>query len=180
QLCRRAGFRPKFVQKAASVSNMFTLIGSENAVTLVPAYLKSFPVAGVAMVPLSDTKATWDFLVVWQRGRTAKSVRALLDALAVSANSFELRMATNNGSGLDRVAGWPPNQPSYGARTEADFFLRNGLFQTLIACDTLAFDRREVTIEAALQLANRWRRRLSHRSIDLLLPGTQSQAPDFQ
>src|SRR6516165_2844620 len=44
QLCRRAGFRPKFVQQAASVSNMFTLIGSEGAVTLVPAYLKSFPV----------------------------------------------------------------------------------------------------------------------------------------
>jgi DNA-binding transcriptional LysR family regulator len=95
QLCRRAGFRPKFVQKAAGVSNMFTLIGSEGAVTLVPAYLKSFPVAGVAMVPLSDAKATWDFLVVWQRGRTAKSLRALLDALAVSANSFELRTDAN-------------------------------------------------------------------------------------
>src|ERR1700757_3348796 len=78
QLCRRAGFRPKFVQKAAGVSQMFTLIGSEGAVTLVPAYLKSFPVAGVAMVQLLDLKATWDFLVVWQRGRTPKSVRALL------------------------------------------------------------------------------------------------------
>ncbi|MBV8640486.1 MAG: LysR family transcriptional regulator, partial [Verrucomicrobia bacterium] len=88
QLCRRAGFRPNFVQKAGSVSNMFTLIGSEGAVTLVPAYLKSFPVAGVAMVPLSDTKASWDFLVVWQRGRTGKSLHALLDALAASANAF--------------------------------------------------------------------------------------------
>ena len=95
QLCRKAGFRPKFVQDAASVSNMFTLIGSEGAVTLVPAYLKSFPVAGVAMVQLSDTKATWDFLVVWQRGRTAKSLRALLDALAASASSFEPRIVTN-------------------------------------------------------------------------------------
>ena len=91
QLCRRAGFRPKFVQKADSVSNMFTLIGSEGAVTLVPAYLKGFPVASVAMVPLSDTKATWDFLVVWQRGRTGKSLHALLDALAASANAFGSR-----------------------------------------------------------------------------------------
>jgi DNA-binding transcriptional LysR family regulator len=89
QLCRRAGFRPRFVQEAASLSNMFTLIGSEGAVTLVPAYLKSFPVAGVAMVQLSDTKATWDFLVVWQRGRTANSLRALLDALAASASACE-------------------------------------------------------------------------------------------
>ena len=95
QLCRRAGFRPKFVQAAAGVSNMFTLIGSEGAVTLVPAYLRGFPVAGVAMVQLSDTKATWDFLVVWQRGRTAKSLRALLDALGASASSFEARTDTN-------------------------------------------------------------------------------------
>jgi hypothetical protein len=82
--CDRAGFRPKFVQKAAGVSNMFTLIGSEDAVTLVPAYLKSFPVAAVAMMPFSETKARWDFLVVWQRGRTAQSLRALFDALVRS------------------------------------------------------------------------------------------------
>jgi DNA-binding transcriptional LysR family regulator len=89
QLCRPAGFRPKFVQEAASLSQGFTLIASEGAVTLLPAYLKSFPAAGVAMVQLSDIKATWDFLVVWQRGRTANSVRALLDALAAAAKSCE-------------------------------------------------------------------------------------------
>jgi DNA-binding transcriptional LysR family regulator len=82
QLCRRAGFRPKFVEEADSVSNMFTLIGSESAVTLVPGYLKNFRVAGIAMVQLSDTNATWDFLIVWQRGRTAKSLQALLALLA--------------------------------------------------------------------------------------------------
>jgi DNA-binding transcriptional LysR family regulator len=82
QLCRRAAFRPRFVEEADSVSNMFTLIGTEGAVTLVPAYLKSFPVASVAMVQLSDLKATWDFLVVWQRGRTGKYLQALLALLA--------------------------------------------------------------------------------------------------
>jgi hypothetical protein len=61
---------------------MFTLVVSEGAVALVPSYLKHFPVAGVAMVELLDKKATWDFLVVWQRGRTAKPLRELLDALA--------------------------------------------------------------------------------------------------
>ena len=82
QLCRRAGFRPKFMQEAVSVSNMFTLIVSEGAVALIPSYLKHFPVAGVAMVELLDRKATWDFLVVWQRGRTGEPLRELLDALA--------------------------------------------------------------------------------------------------
>src|SRR5215469_1877786 len=88
QLCRRAGFRPKFVQEAVSVSNMFTLIVSEGAVALIPSYLKHFPVAGVTMVELLDRKATWDFLVVWQRGRTAKSLRELLDALADVSNQL--------------------------------------------------------------------------------------------
>lgn len=94
QLCRRAGFRPKFVQEAVSVSNMFTLIVSEGAVALVPSYLKHFPVAGVAMVELLDRKAAWDFLVVWQRGRTAKSLRELLDALADVSNQLPDRLIT--------------------------------------------------------------------------------------
>src|SRR5215470_9082784 len=88
QLCRRAGFRPKFVQEAVSVSNMFTLIVSEGAVALIPSYLKHFPVAGVAMVELLDRKATWDFLVVWQRGRTGEPLRELLDALASVSHRY--------------------------------------------------------------------------------------------
>ena len=46
-------------------------------------------------------------------------------------------------------------------------FSGNGSFQTLIACDTLTVDRREVTIEAGPQLGNRWRRRVSHWSVEL-------------
>ncbi|MBV9275245.1 MAG: LysR family transcriptional regulator [Verrucomicrobia bacterium] len=89
QLCRRAGFRPRFVQEATSLSNTFTLVVSEGAVALLPGYLKDFPVAGVAMLPVSDPKATWDFLVVWQRGRTSKSLRALLDALTPKTSLAE-------------------------------------------------------------------------------------------
>ena len=98
QLCRRVGFRPKFVQAAASLSKKFALVGSEGAVALVPAYLKNFPVAGVAMVQLSDTKANWDFLVVWQRGRTAETLGALLEALAASVGAFEAVRLTTSGS----------------------------------------------------------------------------------
>jgi hypothetical protein len=53
------------------------------------------------------------------------------------------------------------------ARKQVGFAFQNVLFQTLIACDTLTVDRREVTIEAGLQLANRRRRRVSHRSVEL-------------
>lgn len=86
QLCRRAGFRPRFLQQGNSVSEMFTLVSGEGMVALAPAYLKTFPTAGVSMVPLSDPEATWDFLIVWQRGRTSDSLQALLKALAKTAD----------------------------------------------------------------------------------------------
>ena len=87
QLCRQAGFRPKFGPTAESLSHSFTLIAGEGAVTLAPDYLRGFPAAGIVMIPLTAPEAAWDFLVVWQRGRTAASVRALLDALVEAAAS---------------------------------------------------------------------------------------------
>jgi DNA-binding transcriptional LysR family regulator len=86
QLCRRAGgFRPKFAHQAESVSHAFALIVGEGAVTLAPAYMRDFPAVGVAMVPLADAEATWDFLVVWQRGRTAGPLNTFLEALSLAA-----------------------------------------------------------------------------------------------
>jgi len=87
QLCRRAGFRPTFGQAATSISHAFSMINSEGLVALLPAYVKDFPTAGVAMVPLSDARATWDFLIVWQRGKTSAALRALLEALARTVDS---------------------------------------------------------------------------------------------
>jgi DNA-binding transcriptional LysR family regulator len=81
QLCRRAGFRPNFVQQGDGVAHMFTLVSGEGLVALVPDYLRDFPAGGVAMVRLSDPRASWDFLVAWQRGRLSAPMRTLLDAL---------------------------------------------------------------------------------------------------
>jgi DNA-binding transcriptional LysR family regulator len=86
QLCRRAGFRPRFEQQGDSVGEMFTLVSGEGLVAIGPSYLRTFPAAGVVMVPISDAGATWDFLIVWQRGRTSDSLQALLKALGKSVN----------------------------------------------------------------------------------------------
>jgi DNA-binding transcriptional LysR family regulator len=83
QLCRKAGFRPRFAQMAESISHGFALISGEGLVSIGPAYLKTYPVAGVAMVPLSDP-ITWDFLTLWQRGRLSPAMKAMLDALSHS------------------------------------------------------------------------------------------------
>jgi hypothetical protein len=56
----------------------------------VPSYMHNFPSPGVVLVPLADLEATWDFLVVWQRGRTASAVKTLIDALACLGETTKL------------------------------------------------------------------------------------------
>ena len=60
--------------------------------------------------------------------------------------------------------------------TQDDSAVSNRLFQTLIACDTLAFDRRESQIEAAPQLGNKGRRPVSHHSVELGVAPSQVAA----
>jgi DNA-binding transcriptional LysR family regulator len=81
QLCRKAGFRPNFVQQGESISQMFSLVSGEGAVALAPGYLKDIVVPGVAFVSIADPSAKWDFLVIWQRGRMPAALRALLEAM---------------------------------------------------------------------------------------------------
>jgi DNA-binding transcriptional LysR family regulator len=87
-LCRRAGgFTPQFVQEADSITHMFSLIATEGAVTLVPSYIQDLPAAGVKMIPVADAEAHWDFLLIWQRGRTARPLQTLIEALSAAMNA---------------------------------------------------------------------------------------------
>jgi hypothetical protein len=57
---------------------------SDGAVTLVPSYIRDLAAAAVRMIPVADAEARWDFLAVWQRGRTAKPLQTLLEALSTT------------------------------------------------------------------------------------------------
>ena len=81
QLCREAGFRAKFSSTAENLSHALSLVAGEGLVLLAPALLQGYPSGGVRMVPLAEPAARWDMWMVWQRGRTAGALRALLDAI---------------------------------------------------------------------------------------------------
>ncbi len=81
QICRKVGFRPKFAYEGGSLAHGLELIVNENAVGIFPGYLKEHPAPGIVMLPIDGVDATWDFLVVWQRGKTAGPTRAFLDGL---------------------------------------------------------------------------------------------------
>jgi len=84
KLCRRAGFRTRFGPEAQSLSEAFSMVVSDHVVTIVPDYVQSAPAPGVVLRRISESWATWDFIVLWQRGRAGPAVRAFLDALAAT------------------------------------------------------------------------------------------------
>ena len=79
RLCRRAGFRPRFVEHAGNLTHIFSLLVAENAVTLLPGLMKKLKVPGVAFRSLRTPLVTWDLQVAWQRGKIAEPVRQLVD-----------------------------------------------------------------------------------------------------
>lgn len=81
QLCRRAGFRPRFVLEAESLVHGFATVVTEGAVDLQPEYTRKAAGSGVVFVPLRDKNVTWDLYVAWQRGKISSPIRVILDAL---------------------------------------------------------------------------------------------------
>lgn len=89
QLCRRAHFRPRFVENADSLTHALGLLVTENALVLLPAMGNPLRSPGVTYRPLRDRFARWDLQVAWQRGAIAPPVRALVEALARSTKASE-------------------------------------------------------------------------------------------
>ncbi len=81
RLCKRAGFRARFVQDADSLTHSLSLTVTEGAVSLQPDYANKTKVPGVAFRPLRDASATCPLMVAWPRGKVSAPVRTLLAAL---------------------------------------------------------------------------------------------------
>jgi DNA-binding transcriptional LysR family regulator len=86
-LCRQAGFRPGFISTTDGITHVLGEVAAESAVTLLPEYFQTFKHPGVEFVPLSDPKAIWDFIILWQRGRTPPATRLLVEALTSAAQA---------------------------------------------------------------------------------------------
>ena len=84
-LCKTAGFKPRFVMVVDGITNVLSAIVSESAVTLLPEYFLKASHPGVTFVPISDADATWDFIVLLQKGRASAPALALVEALKVGA-----------------------------------------------------------------------------------------------
>ncbi|TDU81427.1 DNA-binding transcriptional LysR family regulator [Prosthecobacter fusiformis] len=84
-LCRTAGFKPRFLAIPDGITHVLSMVASESAATLLPDYFKTTTHPGITFVPISDPKAHWDFMVLWQRGKTPASITTLVNALKETA-----------------------------------------------------------------------------------------------
>lgn len=88
-LCRTAGFKPRFIAIPDGITHVLSMVASESAVTLLPDYFRANTHPGIVFVPVSDPKARWDFIVLWQRGKTNATTTALVNALKETALQLE-------------------------------------------------------------------------------------------
>src|SRR6266478_233273 len=96
EFCRRFGkFRPRFIaiDQPASLAEGLAIAANEGAVSLHPIFISHLGMPNIVMVPISDKQATWDLFVVWQRGKTAGPLRALLEALQLKLTAKSVNQA---------------------------------------------------------------------------------------
>jgi DNA-binding transcriptional LysR family regulator len=92
QICRNCGsFRPKLIDNSGDLSGKLAMVANEDAVALLPAYMRQQASPGVVIVPVSDARATWKLFVVWQRGKTAGPLLTLLNSLLAKPSTASLR-----------------------------------------------------------------------------------------
>jgi DNA-binding transcriptional LysR family regulator len=80
-LCKAAGFKPRFAAVVDGITNVLSQVVSESGVTLLPRYFMDSSYPGVSFVPVSDPRAQWDVIVLWQKGRVSTGAKALVNAL---------------------------------------------------------------------------------------------------
>ncbi len=83
-LCAKAGFKTDFIAHTKDVSETFTLVASEGAVTLLPDYIESHSLPGTCYVRISDKWAHWSFYVLRQRGKGSPAARDLVNRISKS------------------------------------------------------------------------------------------------
>jgi DNA-binding transcriptional LysR family regulator len=84
-LCRAAGFKPRFIAMPDSIPHVLSAVASESVVTLVPDYFMATSHPGIRFVTVSDPKASWGFIVLWQKGKVSAATWALLDVFKETA-----------------------------------------------------------------------------------------------
>lgn len=87
----RAGFRPRVVQRAATVQGLLALVAAGVGVTRLTLSARTLRDSGVVFVPLDDDET--DVVVVWRPGATNPALPALREVVREVARTTDLTAA---------------------------------------------------------------------------------------
>ena len=78
QMCQAAGFSPRIVQEAHPMSTVVGLVGAGTGVAIVPKSMEMLAFQNVTFRPLSGTRVTSDFFMVWRSEDTSPTIKNFL------------------------------------------------------------------------------------------------------
>lgn len=81
-LCREAGFTPRIVQRADSLTALLTHVGAGAGVALVPDQLGILPKCGFQLVPLAEPRVEIPSHAVWKAAHATPVLEAFVAELA--------------------------------------------------------------------------------------------------
>lgn len=82
RLGREAGFAPRVVQRAESLTALLTHVGAGAGLALVPDHLGILPKCGFTLVPLAEPRVEVPSHAVWKTAQATPVLTAFVDALA--------------------------------------------------------------------------------------------------
>ncbi|MDP0500565.1 MAG: LysR family transcriptional regulator [Verrucomicrobiota bacterium JB022] len=81
--CQQYGhFKPRFVSRAVTSDDAFALVVNEEAVAIVPGFMRNRILPSMRILPLADEGAVTELLIAWRRGKTGPALQTLVQAFA--------------------------------------------------------------------------------------------------
>jgi DNA-binding transcriptional LysR family regulator len=81
-LCRRSGFRARFLGDAESLTHGLAMVVTDGAVFLLPEYSAGRRAPGVVYRPITSPSLTCDLTVAWQRGPASEALKLVVEQLS--------------------------------------------------------------------------------------------------
>ena len=105
-MCNRAGFSPRFIDKAHLIESILTLVQSQSGISILPAWVRVFARQGLQFVNLSPSTLCIELVAQWRSGSHSVPLQSFLKTLNTELPGIQAKTAQQYG--LDR--GIPQSQ----------------------------------------------------------------------
>jgi DNA-binding transcriptional LysR family regulator len=92
EICRKAGFTPRFGAAAVNPDNLITMVAAGEGVALIPKVAQRGPAPGCAYIPIAEKNLFYELLAVCDPAHESGLVRRFLEIVIAEALAVEKRL----------------------------------------------------------------------------------------